>query len=94
MLANIVNLNPTVSFLPGSGELQRLADGLAGWALVGTLIALVIGATMWALGSHSQNMHQSMTGRRAVMAAVLAAILIGAAPEIISFFFAAGKSVK
>jgi hypothetical protein len=93
VLFAVVKLSPTPSDLPGSAELQRLANGLDGWALVGALIALVIGAVMWAIGSHSQNMHQSMTGRRAVLAAVAAAILIGAAPELINFFFAAGTSV-
>ena len=88
-----VHLNPTPTDLPGSAELQRLANGLAGWALIGSLVALVIGAVLWALGAHSQNMHQSMTGRRAVMASVAAAILIGAAPALINFFFSAGVAV-
>jgi hypothetical protein len=89
----LVKLNPTPSDLPGFNELQKLANGLDGWALVGALIALVVGAVMWALGSHSQNMHQSMTGRRAVLAALAAAIVIGAAPALINFFFSAGTSV-
>ena len=92
MFAN-VHLHPNPSDLPGSAELQRLADGLGGWALIGALIALVIGAVLWALGAHSQNMHQSMTGRRAVMASIAAAILIGAAPALINFFFSAGLAV-
>ena len=92
MIAN-VGVNPVPTDLPGFSELQRLANGLDGWALLGALVALIIGAAMWALGSHSQNMHQSMTGRRAVVAAVVAAILIGAAPGIINFFFSAGGAV-
>jgi hypothetical protein len=85
-----VNLNPTPSNLPGSAALQSLANGLAGWALIGSLIALVIGAALWAFGSHSQNMQQSMAGRRAVATAILSAVLIGAAPVIINFFFNTG----
>ena len=89
-----VKLTPTPSFLPGSQALQHLADGLAGWALVGAMVALVIGAAMWALGSHSQNMHQSMAGRRAVGAAIVAALLIGAAPTLVNFFFSTGNGIK
>ncbi len=85
-----VNLNPTPTDLPGSAALQSLANGLAGWALIGSLIALVIGAALWAFGSHSQNMQQSMAGRRAVATAILSAVLIGAAPMIINFFFNTG----
>jgi len=88
-----VSLTPTPSNLPGSAALQKLANGLAGWALIAALIGLVVGAAMWALGSHSQNIHQSMTGRRAVVASLAAAVLIGAAPALINFFFSTGSSV-
>ena len=37
---------------------------------------------------------KSMAGRRAVVTAIGAAILIGAAPELINFFFSTGLSVK
>jgi hypothetical protein len=90
----IVSLNPSPNGLPGAAVLQRLANGLAGWALVGALLALVIGAAMWALGSQSQNIHQSMSGRRTGVTAAVAAILIGAAPALINFFFATGQAVR
>jgi cobalamin synthase len=94
MFAADVHLSPSITALPGSQVLQQLANGLAAWALVGSLIALVIGAVVWALGSHSQNMHQSMAGRRAVVTAVAAALLVGGAPAIINFFFHAGSLVR
>jgi hypothetical protein len=92
MVLTTVTLNPTPSNLPGYAELQKLANGLDGWALLAALIALIIGAVVWALGAHSQNIHQSMVGRRSVLTAILAAILIGAAPMIINFFFSAGSA--
>ncbi len=92
MYIGTVNLNPNPTNLPGSAALQSFANGLAGWALIGSLIALVVGAALWAFGAHSQNMHQSMAGRRAVATAILAAVLIGAAPTIINFFFNTGHS--
>lgn len=88
-----VNLNPSLSDLPGGSALQQLANGIAAWALVGALVALVLGAGLWALGSHTQNMHQSAQGRRAVLTSFVAAILIGAAPTLINFFFATGLKV-
>jgi hypothetical protein len=39
-------------------------------------------------------MHQSSQGRRAVLTSLIAAILIGAAPELINFFFNAGVAVR
>lgn len=88
-----VKLNPSTSALPGSAALQQLANGIAAWALVGALIALLLGAGMWAVGSHTQNAHQSSQGRRAVVTSLAAAVLIGAAPTLINFFFKTGLSV-
>lgn len=87
---SVVNLHPTLHGLPGGGTLQQLVNGVAGWALYGSVAALVIGALVWALGSHSHNVHQSMAGRRAVLTSGAAALLIGAAPTLVSFFFHAG----
>lgn len=93
MMLFSVGLTPTISDLPGGDALQHLTDGLAAWALIGALVALVLGAGLWALGSHTQNMHQSSQGRRAVLTSLAAAILIGAAPALINFFFNAGLKV-
>lgn len=92
LLAGVV-LNPSTSALPGGPVLQQLVNGVGAWALIGSLIALVLGAVMWAIGSHTQNMHQSAAGRRAVVTSLAAAILIGAAPALINFFFSAGLKV-
>jgi hypothetical protein len=91
-LAN-VKLNPSVTDLPGGGTLQALINGVAGWALLGALVALVVGAAAWALGAHSHNVHHAVTGRRTVLAAGGAALLIGAAPILINFFFHAGVAL-
>jgi hypothetical protein len=90
MLLADVTLSPRAGALPGAGTLQQIANGLAGWGLVLALVALVIGAVAWALGSHSQNLHHAVTGRRAVLVSGAAALLIGAAPVLINFFFHAG----
>ena len=89
-----VSLTPSTSDLPGSAALQQIADGLASWALIGALVALLLGAALWAVGSHTQNMHHSAQGRRAVLTSLVAAVVIGAAPTLINFFFNAGLSVK
>jgi hypothetical protein len=94
MLVADVKLSPTITALPGSAALQSIANGIAAWALIGALVALVLGAGLWAIGSHTQNMHQSSQGRRAVLTSLIAAVLIGAAPELINFFFNTGTSVR
>jgi hypothetical protein len=88
-----VTLTPTLDDLPGGPTLQGLVNGLGAWALIAALVGLVLGAAAWALGVHAQNFQQSMVGRRAVLVSGLAALLIGAAPPIIDFFFKAGSGV-
>ncbi len=92
-LADVVNMHPDPNALPGGQVLQNLMNGLDSWALALALVGLVIGAAAWALGSHGQNYQQSFVGRRAVLISGLAALLIGAGPGIVSFFFNAGSGV-
>ncbi len=89
-----VQLSPSAGNLPGSNELQSLTNGLGGWALVLALVGLLLGAAMWALGSHTQNFQQSVSGRRAVLVSGMAALLIGAAPALVNFFFHAGQNFR
>ena len=84
---------PTAAALPGGSTLLKLVDGLGGWALILAVAGLVVGAALWAIGSHSQNYQQSYVGRRAVLVSGVAALLIGAAPTLIGFFFDTGQGI-
>ena len=42
MLLATVSLTPSTSDLPGGAALQSLADGIAAWALIGALVALLL----------------------------------------------------
>jgi hypothetical protein len=88
-----VTMTPDPTQLPGGEVLQRLTDGLGGWALALSLVGLLIGAAAWALGAHSQNYQQSYSGRKAVLVSGFAALLIGAGPAIVNFFFSTGQGV-
>jgi hypothetical protein len=93
ILAQKVNLHPDPGKLPGSEQLQSLTDGIGGFALISCLIGLVIGAALWALGSNSNNYQQTVIGKKACLVCWLGAMLIGAAPAIINFFYAMGHRV-
>jgi len=88
-----VEMTPNTNALPGGQVLQSLMNGVGGWALALALVGLVVGAAAWALGSHGQNYQQTYVGRRAVLISGLAALLIGAGPAIVNFFFNAGTGV-
>ena len=88
-----VTMTPDPTQLPGGDVLQRLTAGLGGWALALSLVGLLVGAAAWALGAHSQNYQQSYSGRKAVLVYGFAALLIGAGPAIVNFFFSTGQGV-
>lgn len=89
-----VSLNPSASALPGQSALEQLANGIGWWALIAALVGVVAGAAAWALGSHSNNYQYSSSGRRAVLVSGVAALVIGAAPEVVNFLFGLGRTVR
>jgi MFS family permease len=89
-----INLNPAATTdLPGESVLSNLASGVAHWALLASILGVVVGGVMWAFGHFSHNYQQSYNGRKGVLVSGLAALLIGGAQEIIGFFFTAGQNV-
>ncbi|HTV10796.1 MAG TPA: DUF6112 family protein [Acidimicrobiales bacterium] len=89
-----LNIDPTATDdLPGENVLSSLASGVAHWALIASVVGVVVGGVMWAFGHFSHNYQQSYNGRKGVVVSGLAALLVGGAQEIINFFFAAGQSV-
>ena len=89
-------LLPRRSDRPAAGE-RGVANGavvaLLCAALVASLVGLVLGAAAWALGSHTNNYQYANTGRKAVLASGIAALLIGAAPTLVNFLFQTGHGI-
>ncbi len=89
-----LSLQPSTSALPGGDTLHQLTNGLAAWALIASLVGLIVGAATWALGAHSNNYQHTVTGRRAVLVSAIAALLIGAAPTVLNFMFSTGQGAR
>lgn len=90
-IAGPVSASPDPTALPDTAKLQQLIDGLYLWVLVLTLGALVVAAAIWAWGSQSNNVRAASDGRRGVAVALLAALVIGAAPTLVNWFYGLGR---
>jgi hypothetical protein len=89
-----VNVRPDPGGLPGGPQLQKLLDGLVFFGLLGCVATVVVGGATWFVGSQAGNYAAAMGGRRAVLAGVVGALVIGAAAALVNFFFHAGSAVK
>jgi len=92
-LANGVSTRPDPSGLPGGPVLQHLLNGLVFYGLMACIAAMVIGGATWAIGGHAGNYGATTGGRRAVLSGIVGALVIGAAPAVVNFFFGAGLKI-
>jgi hypothetical protein len=88
-----VSTHPDPSGLPGGTALQHLLNGLVFVGLLSCVAGVVIGGATWFVGSQGGNFTAAIGGRRAVLAGIVGALVIGAAAAIVNFFFSAGSAV-
>ncbi len=86
-------VTPNTSGLPGLEQLKQIVGALLTFGLVGCVAALVGSAVVWGFGSNSGNPHLAGRGKSGVMVAAGAALLIGAANAIVTFFADAGTTL-
>jgi hypothetical protein len=92
-LTRDVNTHPDPTGLPGGTTLQHLLNGLVFVGLLSCVAGVVVGGATWFLGSQAGNFTAAVGGRRAVLAGMVGALVIGAAAAIVNFFFTAGSGV-
>jgi type IV secretory pathway VirB2 component (pilin) len=80
--------------LPGANFLHQIAGSIGSWALFAAVIGIFVGGVIWAFGSYSQNYQQAYNGRKGVMVSALAALLIGAGPYLVRFFYSQGRALS
>jgi hypothetical protein len=86
-------ISPNGDGLPGLAEARKLVGALLTFGLIAAVAGIVISAIAWALSSHSGNSHYASKGKTGVLIAAAAALLIGGADAIVSFFQAAGTTI-
>lgn len=96
-LAGVVAQDPGVtsnsSGLPGLSQLRQIVGAMLTFGLVACVAATVIAAVVWGFGANSGNPHVAGRGKTGVVVAAGAALLIGAANAIVTFFSNLGSTV-
>jgi hypothetical protein len=74
-------------------QLKEIVSAMLTFGLVACVAALVASAVVWGFASNSGNAHLAGRGKTGVVVAAGAALLIGAANAIVTFFSNAGATL-
>ena len=94
MFLPTVDIRPNTTGLPGLAALEEIVGALLTFGLVAAVAGVALSAIAWAVGSHSANPHVAGKGKSGVLVAGAAAMLIGAASTLVTFFTTAGAAVR
>jgi len=92
-IARDVNIEPNSSGLPGIGQLSTIVGASMTVGLILAVLAVIISAIVWALGSNSSNPHLAGRGKVGVLVGLGAAIVTGASVALVNFFWNVGQAV-
>ena len=87
------HISPNTDGLPGTGEAEKIVGALLTFGLIAAIAGIAIAAITWALGSHSANPHLAGRGKTGVIVSCAAALLVGGADVLVSFFASAGGAL-
>lgn len=87
-----VKVNPDDTKAPGINALKDLVNGLAAYAVIAAVAAVLLGGIAWALGERMGLERASTVGKSSVIAGFGLAFLVGAAAAFINFFLATGAT--
>jgi len=86
-------INPNNNGIPGLSTLQSIVGGLLTAGLIACVAGIVIAAICWALGSHNGNSRLAMSGRSGVLVGLAAALIVGGADALVTFFSNTGATL-
>lgn len=88
-----ISITPNDTGLPGIAALRTIVGAVMTVGLICSVLALIISAIVWAVGSNSANPQLASRGKVGVLAACLAAVICGGAVTLVNFFWGVGQSV-
>lgn len=88
-----VSISPNDTGLPGIAALRTIVGAVMTFGLILSVLALIVSAVVWGLGSQSSNPHLAARGKVGVLAACGAAVICGAAVSLVNFFWTVGQGI-
>lgn len=86
-------VHPNTTGLPGISTLQSIVGALLTVGIIACVGGLVVSAICWGVGGHQGNARLAEGGKRGILAAIAAGILVGGADALITFFSNVGTGL-
>jgi len=86
-------ISPNTTGLPGVNEAKQIVGALLTFGLIGSVGGLAVSALVWALSADNGNSYYASRGKVGVLIAAGAAVLLGGADALITFFQGAGATL-
>ncbi|HEY0225696.1 MAG TPA: DUF6112 family protein [Mycobacterium sp.] len=87
-----INVTPNTD-LPGIEVLRSIVGSVMTVGLILSVLALIVAAIVWAIGSTSSSPHLASRGKTGVLVACIAALVTGASVALVNFAWGLGQSV-
>ena len=88
-----IDITPNTDGLPGIAQLRTIVGAVMTVGLILAVLALIVSAIVWAMGTNSSNPHLAGRGKSGVLVALGAAVLCGGAVTLVNFFWNVGQTV-
>ncbi|MFJ2739650.1 DUF6112 family protein [Streptomyces sp. NPDC087440] len=93
-LAYDPGISPQPGGLPGLTVLKNVVNSINMFALIAVVGALAVSLGVWAWGHHTGGHQAEANGKKGAQVAAMAALGLGAANGIVSFFSVLGAQVQ
>ncbi len=81
-----IAVTPNTTGLPGITEFTNIVGAMMTVGALACVLAVILSAGMWALGSHSGNVQLTSRAKTGVVVSAVAALLSGGAALLVTFF--------
>lgn len=86
-------VKPNGNGLPGLDAARKIVGALLTYGLIAAVAGVALSALVWVLSSHNGNSHYASRGKSGVLVSAGAAILLGGADTLVTFFQNIGHTI-
>lgn len=80
--------------IPGLARFKGIVSAMVPFSLVACVLAVIVGAIIWALGGFTNNPHRAASGKATVLWSLVAAIVIGASGFVVGWAHDQGTTLS